>query len=61
MASVSPLQVFELGADAVYLSGRPLPTAPDGNYDWETPSNAGLSPYNHSAVTNVLQEVCMLS
>ena len=57
MASVTPLQVFELGADAVHLSRRPLPTAPDGHYDWETPADAGLSPENHSGVTNVLQEV----
>lgn len=58
MASITPLQVFELGADAVYLSKRPLPTAPDGHYDWETPSDAGVSPQNHSGLTNVLQEVC---
>jgi linoleate 10R-lipoxygenase len=58
MASVSPLQAFELGADAIYLSGRPLPTAPDGYYDWETTADAGLSPSNHSGLSNVLQEVC---
>ena len=58
MATVTPLQAFELGADAIYLSRRPLPTAPDGHYDWETPADAGLSPHNHSGVTNVLQEVC---
>ena len=57
-ASISPLQAFELGADAIYLSKRPLPTAPDGHYDWEAPAEAGLSPYNHSGVTNVLNEVC---
>ena len=57
-ASISPIQAFELGADAIYLSKRPLPTAPDGHYDWETPADAGLSPYNHSGVTNVLNEVC---
>ena len=59
MANVTPIQAFELGADAVYLSRRPLPTAPDGHYDWETPADAGLSPNNHSGVTNVIQEVCV--
>ena len=59
MASITPIQAFELGADAVYLSRRPLPTAPDGHYDWETPADAGLSPNNHSGVTNVIQEVCV--
>jgi hypothetical protein len=57
MASVTPIQVFELGADAVYLSKRPLPTAPDGHYDWQAPADAGLSPQNHSGVTNIIQEV----
>ena len=47
-----------IGATAVYLSGRPLPTAPDGHYDWETPANADLGPKNYSGVTKVLQEVC---
>ena len=59
MASITPIQAFELGAlDAIYLSKRPLPTAPDGYYDWEIPANAALSPSNHSGLTNVLQEVC---
>jgi hypothetical protein len=57
MASVTPIQAFELGADALYLSKRPLPTAPDGHYDWETPADAGISPSNHSDVTNVIQEL----
>ena len=57
MASVTPLQAFELGADALHLSKRPLPTAPDGHYDWQISADAGLSPNNHSGVTNVLQEV----
>ena len=57
MASVTPLQAFELGADAIYLSKRPLPTAPDGQYDWAITADAGISPNNHSGVTNVLQEV----
>ena len=57
MASISPIQAFELGADAIHLSRRPLPTAPDGHYDWEIPADAGLSPNNHSGITNVIQEV----
>ena len=57
MVGVTPIQAFELGADALYLSRRPLPRAPDGHYDWQTPADAGLSPENHSGVTNVIQEV----
>ena len=55
--SVTPIQAFELGADALHLSRRPLPLAPDGHYDWQTPADAGLSHNNHSGVTNVIQEV----
>ncbi|KAJ7584626.1 heme peroxidase [Mycena floridula] len=29
MAQITPIQGFELGADAAYLASRPLPTAPD--------------------------------
>ncbi len=56
-ASITPLQVFDLGADLVYLAGRPLPTAPDGEYDWETSAQANSSPEGHSSVTNLLNEV----
>ncbi|KAI3616961.1 heme peroxidase [Moniliophthora roreri] len=31
--NISPLEKFALASDAVYLKGRPLPTAPDGKYD----------------------------
>lgn len=59
MASITPIQAFELGSDSVYLSRRPLPTAPDGRYDWEAPADAGLNPNNHSGITNIIQEVCV--
>ncbi|TFK63860.1 heme peroxidase [Pluteus cervinus] len=57
MASITPIQVFDLGADLVYLGGRPLPTAPDGEYDWETSAQANTSPEGHSSVTNLINVV----
>ncbi|KAL0061354.1 hypothetical protein AAF712_011812 [Marasmius tenuissimus] len=59
MASISPLQAFSLGADAVYLKARPLPTAPDGQYDTKISSqSAGPgATQEHSALTNVQNQV----
>lgn len=57
MPQVSPIQAFSLGADAVYLSKRPLPIAPDGRYDWEASANANLRPEGHSGVTNLIKRV----
>ncbi|KAJ7208882.1 heme peroxidase [Mycena pura] len=57
MASITPIQAFSLGADAVYLSKRPLPTAPDGLYDWEDQANPNTSPQAHAGVTNLINEV----
>ncbi|TFK61201.1 heme peroxidase [Pluteus cervinus] len=57
MPDISPLQVFSLGADAVYLADRPLPTAPDGHYDYEMTAEANTSPENHSGITNLINEV----
>ncbi|KAJ6487073.1 heme peroxidase [Mycena vitilis] len=54
MASISPIQAFSLGADAVYLSKRPLPVAPDGHYDWENQADANISPQGHAGVTNLI-------
>ncbi|KAJ7448053.1 heme peroxidase [Mycena latifolia] len=54
MAGIPPMQAFSLGADAVHLSKRPLPTAPDGHYDWENQSDPSSSPQSHAAVTNLL-------
>ncbi|KAJ6481195.1 heme peroxidase [Mycena vulgaris] len=54
MAGISPMQAFTLGADAVYLSKRPLPTAPDGHYDWQNQANPGSTPQSHAGVTNLL-------
>ncbi|KAK7036088.1 heme peroxidase [Favolaschia claudopus] len=52
--SITPLQGFELGADAIYLSERSLPIAPDGHYDWENQANPNASPQGHAGVTNLL-------
>ncbi|KAJ3865441.1 heme peroxidase [Lentinula novae-zelandiae] len=57
MAQITPLQVFELGADDVYLKSRSPPTAPDGRYDWQVPANANQSPHAHSGITNLMQEM----
>ncbi|KAF7358979.1 Heme peroxidase [Mycena sanguinolenta] len=54
MATITPIQAFSLGADALYLSKRPLPVAPDGHYDWENQANADESPQEHSGVTNLI-------
>ncbi|KAJ7436075.1 heme peroxidase [Mycena galericulata] len=54
MSGISPMQSFTLGVDAIHLSKRPLPLAPDGHYDWQNQVNPGSSPAAHSAVTNVL-------
>ncbi|KAJ7133385.1 heme peroxidase [Mycena epipterygia] len=54
-ASITPIQAFSLGADAVFLSKRPLPVAPDGHYDWENQANANTSPKGHSGVTNLIK------
>jgi len=54
---VTPIQAFTLGADAAYLSKRPLPVAPDGHYDWQTSANANLSPEGHSGITNIISQV----
>ncbi|KAJ4490906.1 heme peroxidase [Lentinula aciculospora] len=57
MDKITPLQVFELGADDVYLKSRAPPTAPDGRYDWQVPANANQSPHAHSGITNLMQQI----
>lgn len=58
MASISPIQVFSLGADAVYLSKRDLPIAPDGYYDWQVSDDASVAAAGgHSPVTNLISRV----
>ncbi|KAJ6500909.1 heme peroxidase [Mycena sanguinolenta] len=57
MASITPIHVFSLGADALYLSKRPLPVAPDGHYDWENQANANESPQKHAGVTNLINAI----
>ncbi|KAJ6583033.1 heme peroxidase [Mycena vulgaris] len=56
-ASITPIQAFSLGADAVFLSKRPLPVAPDGHYDWESRADSKTSPKGHSSVTNLLETI----
>jgi len=57
MADVSPVQAFTLLADSAYLSKRPLPTAPDGYYDWQITSDPADKREGHSTVTNLVNRV----
>lgn len=61
MASINPAQVFSMGADAIYLSARPLPIAPTGYYDWQVSSDPAGRREGHSAVTNLINQVRPLS
>jgi hypothetical protein len=57
MANVSPIQAFTLVADAAYLSKRPLPTAPDGYYDWQVTGGPTDKREGHSTITNLVNRV----
>ncbi|KAL0577572.1 hypothetical protein V5O48_004403 [Marasmius crinis-equi] len=59
MASISPLQAFSLGADAMYLKSRPPPTAPDGQYDSKISSQSGGpgATQDHSALSNAINNL----
>ncbi|KAF5365312.1 hypothetical protein D9758_005455 [Tetrapyrgos nigripes] len=59
MATITPISAFTLGADTVYLKGRPLPTAPDGQYDAKVSSEASGpgATQEHSPLTNVINDV----
>ncbi|KAF9257706.1 heme peroxidase [Marasmius fiardii PR-910] len=59
MATITPITAFTLGADAVYLKARPLPTAPDGQYDSQVSSQASGpgTTQEHSPLTNVINDV----
>jgi hypothetical protein len=54
MADISPIQALTFVADAAYLSKRPLPTAPDGYYDWQITSDPADKREGHSTVTNLV-------
>jgi hypothetical protein len=56
-SSIKPTQALSLAADSVYLSSRPLPTAPTGYYDWQVSSNPADKREGHSIVTNLLNRV----
>ena len=57
MASINPAEPLSMGVDAIYLSARPLPTAPTGCYDWQVSSNRAERRQGHSAVTNLINQV----
>jgi hypothetical protein len=60
MASINPIQVLTLGADAAYLSRRKPPTAPDGHYDWQVSEDDGATKKGHSIITNLVGEATTL-
>ncbi|KAL0959662.1 hypothetical protein HGRIS_011364 [Hohenbuehelia grisea] len=43
-----------MGADSVHLSKRPLPTAPDGYYDWQVSGDPADKREGHSGLTNFI-------
>ena len=53
MAAISPTQIVTSAADAVYLSRRDPPTAPDGQYDWQVDDNPSTTKGN-SIFTNII-------
>lgn len=57
MADISASQTLTMGIDAVYLSKRPLPTAPTGYYDWQITTDPADDREGHSAVTNLVNRV----
>ena len=61
MADINPVQAFTLVTDAAYLAKRPLPTAPDGYYDWQISSDPADKREGHATVTNLVNRVSAFS
>jgi hypothetical protein len=59
--SVTPAKVLALAADSAYLSTRPLPTAPDGYYDWQVSGDPTDLRQGHSTLTNLANRVIISS
>ncbi|KAL4262777.1 Heme peroxidase [Pleurotus pulmonarius] len=57
MATITPSQIVSLGADAVYLTARAPPDAPDGLYDWQVSMNAADQKEGHSTTSNFINRV----
>lgn len=57
MASISATQVASTAFDAAHLSSRPLPSAPDGYYDYEISTDPADKREGHSAVTNLVKRM----
>ena len=57
MADITAAQALSMGADAVYLSNRPLPDAPTGYYDWQITTDPSDDREGHSTITNLVNRV----
>ncbi|KAG5638617.1 hypothetical protein H0H81_011507 [Sphagnurus paluster] len=57
MEDIPPAQVASMLSDSVFLSSRPLPTAPDGYYDWQVSTNPADKRDGHSLVTNLVNRI----
>ncbi|RDB16366.1 Psi-producing oxygenase A [Hypsizygus marmoreus] len=57
MEEIAPTQIASMGFDAVYLSSRSPPTAPDGYYDWQITTDPADKREGHAAVTNLIHRV----
>ena len=57
MADITAAQALALGADALYLSRRPLPVSPTGYYDWQITVDPADDREGHSTVGNIINRV----
>jgi len=57
MADITAAQALALGADALYLAKRPLPTSPTGYYDWQITVDPADDREGHSTVANMINRV----
>jgi len=55
--NITPAQAASAGFDTVYLSSRPLPTAPDGYYDWQISTNPADKREGHARVSNLINRI----
>jgi hypothetical protein len=57
MSTIKPAKAVSMAADAIHLSSRPLPQAPDGYYDWQVTGDEIEKRQGHSSVTNIINRV----
>src|SRR6185369_16401578 len=57
MAGLDLAQALSMGADAIYLSQRPPPTAPTGYYDWQITVDTTDDHEGHSTIAGVVNRI----